>query len=180
MKNPDGTPYKLQSPSPLSKIQEWWDYNQIILHNFNQKISPKTVVDANILPTPPQLPPPIKIEKPKIINNTEKNTQIISAFCLPAVVKEDIDPLYGEITRTQEYGQVFKIQIIFVNKTDLAIVFLANVKIPEGSIVYPSKFINGKELDDFNWWKVVSAKYEENKYTYEAIISDFHPYFEDD
>lgn len=179
MKNADGTPYQLQSPSVLSKTQEWWDYNQIILHNFEQEISTNTVVDANILPPiPPPLPNPvqIKIEQPK----ENKETQIISTFCLLSKIKESVDPLYGEITRTQEYGEVIKIQIIFVNKTDLAIVFLANTKITEGSIIYPSKFINGKKLNDFNWWKVVSVNHEENKYVYEAIISDFHPYFEED
>jgi hypothetical protein len=178
IKNKDGTPFRLQSPNPLTKEQvheEDW-----ILHNFNwepiptdeKEIAPPTPPSLGVVESPPiPEPEPPKPEPIPVLNRAEEQSRnlknIVIFHCLPT-------------DTTGAYLPKFDFEGIFVLQEDLETGFWTNISINPGSIVYPSRLAeNNKKFQDYRWWKVDRCIPKGKGFLIHAIISDVCPDFTD-
>lgn len=191
IKNKDGTQFKLQGPNPLMKTQDL-DGENIIVHNLNHEEitgedtsrqhrdipNPFDVIDIqqsveefmgdHVIETPPTPvpPPPPKIEpKPKAVASNK-----LLAWCLPALIKEEVNPLYGEIKRSLGgYGDKFSFETVLLNRSIVSVDFWSPVSIEKNSIIYL--------WDQREWWRVSNYKQHENGWVLTCYPSDHHPSF---
>jgi hypothetical protein len=119
-------------------------------------------------------------EKPKF--NIPKLKYTVLFHCLPAIVSQHRDSLYGESFARLKYGKKFIFPGVIVQSSDLAIeLWTTDPKnqVAERSIVYPYRYENGIPYDDYRWWRVMSKTEKDGGYIYKAVISDFQPDFSD-
>lgn len=175
LKNKDGTIFKLRSPNPIMKNQEIWEDFQIHNMNWNQEIVP----DLNYEPIIPvkslkksfleeleeAKPAP---EKPKI---PEIKVNKLFIHCLPAILKEKTDEVYGDKYKVLEYLSPFSFEGVIVNQQDLFISIWTTAEIQESSILYPKN--NQKR-----WWKVQEKIEKTGGWLLNCIPSDYQPYFD--
>jgi hypothetical protein len=103
---------------------------------------------------------------------------ILIVHVLPVYSIERIDELYGEIRKTNKYGDKFNIESILMEISDLSIQILSDVKLEKNFIIYPSRYKNGENAGINRWWRVINIKQDENgNYLIQGIPSDFHPDF---
>lgn len=103
---------------------------------------------------------------------------ILIVHVLPVYLIERVDELYGEVRKTNKYGDKFNIESILMEISDLSIQILSDVKLEKNFIIYPSKYKNGENAGINRWWRVTNVKQDENgNYLIQGMPSDFHPDF---
>lgn len=171
IRNSCGTIYKLKGPNPLMKEQDQW--NKFKIHNFNWE--PESKSDS--IPETPQIKSDFAIKEskpepepePRIEPSREFTTKS-TAHCLPVVIEVHKDSLYDEIKSVSKYGDKFLFEFLLVSQNDMVIVFWTDIKLENGSIIYP---IN----KDKRWWKINKREKKESGYLYSGINSDICPDF---
>ena len=195
IKNKDGTTYKLQGPNPLMKSQDL-DGENVIIHNLNPEEvigedpsrqyrdipNPYEVVDIQqsveefleepVQPPTPKaeapapLPPAPKVEpKPKAKPVENK----LVAWCLPASVREEVNPLYGEVKRSITYGEKFSFETVVLNRNIVSVEFWSPVPIEKNSIIYL--------WDQREWWRVTKIIAKSDGWILSCFPSDHQPSF---
>lgn len=187
IKNKDGSVFKLQGPNPLMKTQDL-DGENIIVHNLNpeevigedlsrqhrdipnpfQVIDLQQSVEEFLEETPKpavvEVPAPPKVEtKPKPVANK------LVAWCLPAAVREEVSPLYGEVKRSVSYGEKFSFETVVVNRSIVSVDFWSPVSIEPNSIIYL--------WDQREWWRVTKNEARSDGWLLTCFPSDHHPSF---
>ena len=102
--------------------------------------------------------------------------------CLPAVIRQHRDSLYGDQFARLSYGKKFIFQGVVLDSEDLVIRFWTtdpNHQITEKSIVFPYQYENGIPYDEYRWWQVQSLTPKTGGYIFEAIPSSTQPDFSD-
>lgn len=189
----DGKPYKLFSaPNPLVKEQILLPRNELIFHNM--KSIPSIVnlnIEKNKEDLVKSSEPVIKeqnteeivqiseIEKidDAIINvsspvsDDELNDseipqdEIVITHCQIAYEQEIKDSLYGEVKKVIKYGEKYTFESYIVEVNDLEIcIYTKKSGITKNSILYPSKYKNGKPMRMLRWWKVKNIKQQNDEY----------------
>jgi hypothetical protein len=112
-------------------------------------------------PAPPKIetPPP----QPKVVANK------LLAWCLPAAVREEINPLYGEVKKSVVYGQKFSFETVVLGRNIVSVDFWSPVSIENNSIIYL--------WDQREWWRVTGSVVKENGWVLNCFPSDHHPSF---
>ncbi len=175
IKNKDGSPYSLRGPNPLMNTQDRWDVAKLVFHNLTwagKTVSDETVVntfatDFVIPPAPQPEPEPEKRDEPPEPVTVTK----VVFHCQPAIVRERKDPIYGEVTKTIQYGSPFTFEGVVVENAFMSFKFWTTVeKISEGAIVFPMN-------NDRRWWRVVEKTAKTGGWLYDCITSDKQPSF---
>ena len=204
IKNKDGTVYKLQEPNPLTKDQEW-DLleSDFVFHNFdwasetiaNDSLSSGLNSDFNVKDSVISDFPEIKVEpkpevvlkdpeplnpEPKIESNPKtkaKLKNVVLMHCSPAEIRERQDELYGDTYKSIQYGEKFTFEAVIVERNDLYMRFWTNIKLSEGSVVFPSKYRDGVKFGEHRWWRVNQLVEKSGGHLTQAVVSDYHPDF---
>jgi hypothetical protein len=175
IKNKDGSVFRLSCPNPLTAGQEQWD-RDIVLHNlgWEEEIVDDTT-EVNVIQPKPELKLPEKIvEEPE---DRTKLHNILIMHCQPAKITQKKDDLYREVYTRVDYGDKLLFEAVVVNLDDLAIQFWTTYPITSGSIVYPSKYKDGRAYGDHRWWKITKTIDYQNGFLAEGIMSQDHPDF---
>lgn len=171
IKNPDGSVYKLSGPNPAMKNQELW--TNYIAHNM--KFTGRTVF-VDIVPEAPiqklasdfieelKTPAPIAKEEPDI--------KKINVYCLPAIIRERKDALYGENYQTIQYGDPFMFEAIPVKEEDLFMQMWTTVEAAtqKGSVLYPKQ-------GNKRWWKITERVEKSGGWLLTGVLSEYTPSF---
>ena len=175
IKNTDGTVFKLRGPNPIVKDQEFWDgyalhnfkYNEVVtkegdrmrLENL-EDIEPEEI----IVPVPAEMSKKKSTEE-QILKHIDK----IMMYCLPAILKEHHDTLYGETRTSLSYGKQFTFEAIIVERSSLSFKIWTNTNIGRGSIIFVPA--------DRDWWKVENSEVQSGGATIKCSPSDTQPSF---
>ena len=112
-----------------------------------------------------------QIQKSEKIKNKENlNIETTECFCLPAIISESHDDLYGEIKKTIKYGERFLFEIVALEQNDLTFRWWSTKEIDKGSIIYPKN-------REKRWWKVTEIKQAPQGFIYLSMPSEFTPSF---
>jgi len=100
---------------------------------------------------------------------------------LPVIFEAKEDELYDESYGRAKYGKKFSFEGIIIQRDDLTIQFWTTVQqVTQGSIVFPSKYINRKEsCEDYRWWSVQKIVPKSGGFLLHAIPSNVNPDFSD-
>lgn len=109
-----------------------------------------------------------KTPSQSIASNEIKKTFI---YCLPAVISEKEDALYGDVSVRVRYDKSTSFEAVVLNQNDMKVEMWSEVLFREGSILYPK---NG----DKRWWKIQSHYPKLGGYVLQAVPSLDQPYFE--
>jgi hypothetical protein len=194
IKNRDGTTYTLGKPNPIMLKQDLWeDGSKFILHNF--KADEVTLHNFEELPEKPKVPEPVPEKKqqriedivPEEIKVPVKETpipesdkfrrkhiaqNIILVYCMPAISKDIIDPLYNDNKVSIEFGPQFTFESIIVDTNDLMQQLWTNTSsVTKGSILYLPH--------TRRWWRVERINKVDNKdeYILNCMPSSLQPSF---
>lgn len=149
--NNDGTPYKLRGPNPVVKSQNDWT-ERVILHNF-------------------QYEDEISVSQSKPEKKASDGIPKQMFHCLPALIKEYVDEMYGDKKTTLTYLSPFTFEGIVVNFTDISFsIWTNNAKIDNFSVIFAPEMRR--------WWKVNESEDKADGKIYHCVISDFQPSFE--
>jgi len=187
IRNKDGSIYKLTTNNPLTFNQEW---KNVILYNCTWKGE----IVKDVKATPIQKLPKIEVREVEIEEQhddvqticnlsregmTEKIIKnIVRVHCLPAEVKEEVDPLYEEVRENIVYGEKMAFEAIVVEREDLIIKLWTNYKSSKDSIIFPSVFVKGNiKFGDYRWWRIQEQEEKEGGFLITAIPSDVQPDF---
>ncbi len=178
--NKDGTPFRLKGPNPLMKEQEITN-DWHLVHNFRaneeivnyrpgKKPTKKVIKAPEPEPEPPKVEPVVEvkpepmpvIEEPEVEVEDEvtppepvkEEPRGSMCWCLPATVKQYIDPLYGETKVKLAYGDKFKIEVVPVQVGDINYSVWTTAMVPTNSILYMPQ--------DRRWWRVLKTTLQDN------------------
>jgi hypothetical protein len=189
IKKKDGSYFRLSQPNPVMLKQDLWGQEKLILHNFrfNEVVSYQytnmddnepepTYVDLEDISleeisVPIRETPIIELPKKKEKKQSSIKKEDISFFyCMPAVITETFDPLYGETKSSISYGSQFTFEGVMVLSSDLACQVWTNLtKIERGSILYvPS---------ERRWWSVDRVTYRDGGLLMDCSPSGLQPAF---
>jgi hypothetical protein len=118
---------------------------------------------TEITPEPIKTPEVKKETKPVKIDNK------LIAWCMPASIREEVNPLYGEIKRSIVYGDKFSFEIIVINRNIVSAEFWTNIVIEKNSIIYL--------WDQREWWRVTKTTPHNEGNMLTCYPSDHHPSF---
>lgn len=187
LKRKDGSIYRLERPS---SSQSFWE-DSPITHNFKWK--KEVVVSKNAPIEQKETPPP----KNEFIEEIQKEIQIeelnknlvektrpklknkILIHCLPVTIQEHNDDFYGEKYNKINYSPKITFEAILIDDNGLEMSFWTNIKLENGSIVYPSRYVDGRPLNEYRWWKITNKESKEGGFIYYTMLSDQHPDFSD-
>jgi hypothetical protein len=95
----------------------------------------------------------------------------IVIYCLPMVVREEVDPVYGEKRQVPGYGDQFTFEGIMTDYTGVTASFFCRLPtLPlAGSILHVRK--------ERQWWKVVNSFVRDDGIAIDCVPSDRHPSF---
>ncbi len=180
IKNKDGSPFTLRKPNPIMKEQDIWTNFQV--HNLKFKDEAITEDITEVVPHDFQIKDFVSeleatkpLEKqvivlPDLMEKEEKEKKPVF-YCLPAVIRQHRDALYGETYSTIKYDTPFTFEAYVTEQSDLVLEFWTSAdKISEGSVIYP-------KIMEKRWWRVVSKEVKEDGWLYRAIPSDYQPNF---
>lgn len=131
-----------------------------------------------------------EIEESEEINFPILKVKVLM-HCLPVVIKNYKDNLYGENWQKINYGKKFIFPSVVISNSDLHIEFWTSDpknKIIEKSIIYPFSYeiynqntnsYDRVPYDEYRWWKVTSKEEKEGGYLIKAVPSEDHPDFSD-
>lgn len=92
--------------------------------------------------------------------------------CLPAIIRERKDALYGEFYKTIQYGSPFSFEAVVVSHTDFTYeIWTDTDKVGKGSILYPKTGYK-------RWWRVQEKNQKGSGWLLTSIPSDYQPSFE--
>lgn len=165
----DGKIYRIPSPNPMMKNQEFWDYSKLKLINFNkskkeivnievpiiQQVPVKqAIVEEPLIPTPPEPIPPDPIPvitthvNPPVV---ETDSRLSKLVCLPFV--------------NEGYDKKFTFEAVVLDETGFQYIFWTNIEIPPNSIIYYGR----------RWWKVYELHKKNNGHIHVCNMSDIQP-----
>ena len=156
IKNRDGTIYKLRGPNPAMEVQDKW--NEYVVHNM--KFRGTTITDERFEEPPAEIEqndfaaelaetkmemelpvPPVEQPKPEQFKpepTLPKGVERVDVHCLPALLRERKDSLYGDKYQTTQYGSPFVFEAVIFKEEDLFIKMWTNAQaVGRGSILYP-------------------------------------------
>lgn len=99
-------------------------------------------------------------------------------YCLPAVMRDRRDGVYGTKYQTIQYKEPFSFEMVIVEEDDLFIQVWSNKEVGTGSILYPRKVDKDGRADSARWWRVQERESRSGGWLLTAYPSDFHPSFE--
>lgn len=98
-------------------------------------------------------------------DNEIPQDEIVITHCQIAYEQELKDSLYGEVKKVIKYGEKFTFESYIVEVNDLEIcLYTKKNGITNNSILYPSKYKNGKPMRMLRWWKVKNIKQQNDEY----------------
>lgn len=154
IKKKDGTIFKLDSPNPVMKHQ---NFNEnFILHNFNEP-------DEEIIINQKWSDP---LEELWEISEKKDQIEKSKLYCLPMINEKIIDSVYGEERIKSRYGQQFVLFADVLNNDGLSITFYCSQQLNVNSILF--------EPSNRSWWKVSE---EIGEFTYKCFPSSVQPSF---
>lgn len=113
---------------------------------------------------------PKAIEKPKLVEKSKQNLENkFVAWCLPAILKEEINSLYGEVKRSLSYGEKFSLETVVINRNIVSIDLWSPIKIDKNSIIYL--------WDQREWWRVTKIIEQTDGWLLTCFPSEHHPSF---
>ena len=146
-------------------------------------VEEKKIQEKEVIKAPPPPPPKPKInedtnnsqdyevERPVSISNKLDGLPKTIFNCLPAIVSEKLDDLYGDKSIKVTYGTKFTFEAIILDETDMNLVFWTHLeKINKFTILYPKN----KEK---RWWQVESTKKAPEGNFIKCFPSYSHPNF---
>ena len=184
--NKDGSVYKLRGPSPLAKDQIQWSKDKITLHNFKWKVSktedsplkienPIQAIEEFIPPSTIKEPEPVKPAVTESKDQKLKNVVIV--HFQPTVIVEKKDDLYNEVYSKVQYGEKGMLEGVVADMNDFTMSLWTRLELTRGTVLYPSKYKDGRPFGDRRWWKISAQKSFETGFIYECIPSDYQPDF---
>lgn len=149
-----------------------------------EKIKEKDIIKPPVPPVDPiNIPQPKEVkkeiveeeqddvERPSIINDKLQKYEKTIFNCLPAIVHEKIDDLYGEKSIKVSYSSKFTFESIILEETDMNLLFWTHLnKITKFTILYP----RNKEK---RWWQVEAISKAPEGYFVKCHPSTSHPNF---
>jgi len=165
IKNKDGTLFKLQGINPLMKEQDHWEGNEDWkIHHVEAE---EVVIQDPKRMTPEGLPEDAPL--PAIVGvGVIPQTELL--YCLPLVVHEEEDPLYGQKKLISAWGEKFNFEAIRIDYTGLTATFFARVpqdKVTRGSIILVFR--------ERQWWKVNGTEQSKDGINIYCIPSELKP-----
>lgn len=92
-------------------------------------------------------------------------------YCLPAVISERVDELYGDKFTTIKYERPFSLEAVIVENSDLRLQMWTTIdKIKRGSILFP-------RLEEKRWWRVEEIEEKSGGFLIKGVPSDYQPSF---
>lgn len=179
IKNKDGSVYKLRGPNPVMEQQNLWkDDEKVIIHN----IDPEEITGEDKSRKERHIPSPYDIivqqptaeeivvkEPPKVVEKVSKENKLV-AWCLPAIIKQEIDPVYGDIKRSTVWGNKFSFETVLLNRSAIGVELWAPLEsLERSSIIYL--------WEQREWWSVNSTEIHKNGIIISCLPSDQHPSF---
>jgi len=116
-------------------------------------------------------PKPVSRPKAPKQNTSSDGIKKTFVYCLPAVVSEKEDSLYGDVSVRVRYDKSTSFEAVILNQSDMKIEMWSEVLFREGSIIYPK---NG----DKRWWRIQSHYPKVGGYVMQSVPSQDQPYFE--
>jgi hypothetical protein len=192
----------LTRPNPLIINQDRWDKSKVTVYNISwrqvvinpdakldeddRKIleeirhEPQVIVEQKVavkeVVTSPEIPI-VKNEKPK---DKFLEDHVIVFHCLPAIIRQHTDSLYGDSYQKIDYGDKFKFEGVVIKQDEYFLAFWTNLeKLENNSIVYPSMYRNGAKYNQFRWWKTMQTEPKNGGLIVSCTISDHQPHFAD-
>jgi hypothetical protein len=139
---------------------------KIIIHNLTYE----TIIEKDLSKKDREIIPE-SFKKPTEITPEPPRLDKIIAWCLPATVKEVVNPLYGEVKRSIVYGEKFSFEIVVRNRGLVTCDFLAPLDISIGSIVYL--------WSQREWWQVTKSQVLGDSWLLTCYPSEKQPSFQE-
>ena len=190
--NKDGSVYKLIAPNPAMKEQNIW--SAFSVHNMTWK--PEFKEDGTmVMPMGSDFELSEKnqgaifldeLDSSKISENEFKKENIkvnkkeqelkpsiekTFIYCLPAIIREKKDDLYGDVYKTIQYEKPTSFEAVILTQNDLFMELWTDSSFGEGSILYPK---NG----DKRWWKVQDKEQKVGGWILKSVPSQNQPSFD--
>ena len=119
------------------------------------------------------------VPKP-VSNDPMDGPEVVLVHCHPVIVREHHDEFYGETRTSLDYGQKFEIEALIVEFNDIELViYTKHAELTRGTILFPSKYKNGKRLEMLRWWELKRIQSVKDGYLVWAGITDKHRDFSD-
>ena len=190
IKDRDGNVVKLRCPNPVMTTQQTWDNSKVIYHNmffpiitvpdsrrgesmYDEECEslPVIVEEEIVTPTTSIDPPPDRNRARKINKLLEERK--VEMLCLPIVIQNYNDSLYGSSYNRVQFGQKIMITGYIVTQEDLQFVFWTEKQLAEKSIVYPTK------MEMKRWWRVEKITVQSGGFLISCSPSPISPDFSD-
>jgi hypothetical protein len=133
-------------------------------------------------------PEPEPIEE--LVEEISKFQNGVMIHCLPVSYEMRSDELYGDRYKVESYGTKFMFEAVIMERGDLAMSIwtsetfdtpngTVNTKkyIQPGSILFPTRYADGRRLGDHRWWKVQKLEAYDKGILITSVITDVHPSF---
>lgn len=196
LKNKDGSEYKLQGPNPMMKNQDLWagfvvhnmEWSEEKIFDKNTKYQEKpqekkeTIIDELQKTKDQEQKAPVqektletesKIEIKENIKPLNQKSEIRKTYIhiLPALKKEKVDDLYGDVYNTVQYGEPTSLEGVILKQSDLYFEIWTDVpNITIHSILYPKANIK-------RWWKIQEILPKSSGWILCCHPSDYQPSF---
>lgn len=144
--NKDGTPYKLQGVNPLMEEQDHWhESEKVVVHDFiaGEEVVLKDPKLATALPVPDDKPI-VAVAGVGVVPDS------IVLYCLPLIVIEEEDPVYGEKRKRPSFGQQFTFEGVMTDYSGVTASFFCHL--PPDRVPLPGSVLHVRK--ERQWWKV--------------------------
>ena len=152
-----------------------WDEGFEKVKKPEQPVEPVESVEQPVESVEQPAEPEHPVEQPAKQQSNLKN--VVVMHCLPAVIRDREDELYGEVYKSIQYGEKFTFEGVVVERNDLYMRFWTNIQLSDGSVIYPSKYRDGVKFGEHRWWRVNQIMEKSGGYLTQVVISDYHPDF---
>lgn len=176
----------IANDSSSSGLNSDFNVKDSVISDFPEieiKVDPKPEPEVVLKDPEPEVvlkdPEPLNPE-PKIESNPKtkaKLKNVVLMHCSPAEIRERQDELYGDNYKSIQYGEKFTFEAVVVERNDLYMRFWTNIKLSEGSVVFPSKYRDGVKFGEHRWWRVNQLVEKSGGHLTQAVVSDYHPDF---
>lgn len=152
-------------PNPFEVVDIQQSVEEFMGDELPQVEEPE--VQQPLAPKPVQEPPKV-VEPPKPKPKQPIEGKLV-AWCLPAILKEEVNPLYGEVKRSLSYGEKFSLETVVLNRSIVSVDFWSPVNIEKNSIIYL--------WEQREWWRVTKISSRTDGWVLTCFPSDHHPSF---
>jgi len=149
--------------------------------SFVEELEASRVEEQKLQQTPdlvhpepaPAQPTSVVVPKQEVLHELAGEEEITKTFihCLPAVIVQKKDSLYGDVSSRVQYKNKTSFEAVILNQTDMSIEMWSQAVFEKGSILYPK---NG----DKRWWKIHNYYPKLGGHVIQAVPSQDQPYFE--